>query len=98
MERDYRVDLVLDETLSGYQVFCLEDDEVVFDEFYRDEAEAVEVGQEWVEYGFCPTDDDYDGQSDEAQEWIDCGFSPTDDDYDGQPDEAQEWHDFDPDC
>lgn len=46
--RTYEIDADLDSVVHGYNLLCFEDDDCIFEKFFRDHAEAVNYGEKYL--------------------------------------------------
>lgn len=49
MVRSYEVDVYLDENLFGFYLMCFEDDDVVYEQFFRDSGDAHAMGHRFLD-------------------------------------------------
>ena len=49
MVRSYDVSVYLDENLFGFYLLCFEDDDCVYEKFFRDRSDAERVGEKFLD-------------------------------------------------
>ena len=49
MVRSYDVSVYLDENLYGFYLLCFEDEDVVYEQFFRDSDDAHAMGQRFLD-------------------------------------------------